>query len=80
MAEEKKCTSCGGSLHKGFFYVRNSERPNFYNFVVWVEGEMQDFISFMKTGTASQSPVSPYKCESCGHIEMFADSAEKWRS
>lgn len=80
MAEEKKCSSCGGVLHKGFFYIRNSERPNLYNYVVWVEGEIKDFIEFMRAGSAPQFPVSPYKCESCGHVELFAETAEKWKS
>jgi len=80
MEEVKMCSKCGSDLIKGFFYVRNSEHPVFYNYVVWVEGEKSKITSFMSTNaSAPQYPVTPYKCEKCGHIEFYADAAEKWK-
>lgn len=80
MPENNKCTNCSGNLKKGFFYVRNSEHPIFFNFVTWVEGEKQDIVKFMRANSnVLQYPVTPYKCESCGHFEFFADPAEKWK-
>lgn len=68
-------------MKKGFFYVRNSEHPIFYNYVVWVEGEKKDITKFMGTNAnAPQYPVTPYKCANCGFIEHYADPAEEWRS
>lgn len=67
-------------MKKGFFYVRNSEHPIFYNYVVWVEGEKKDITKFMgSNANAPQYPVTPYKCASCGYIEHHADPAEEWR-
>lgn len=67
-------------MKKGFFYVRNSEHPIFYNYVVWVEGEKKDITKFMgSNANAPQYPVTPYKCASCGYIEHYADPAEEWR-
>ena len=80
MMDINSCSKCGSSLKKGFFYVRNSEHPIFFNYVTWVEGEKKDIISFMGTDAgAPQYPVTPYKCESCGHIEFYADPVEKWK-
>lgn len=67
-------------MKKGFFYVRNSEHPIFYNYVVWVEGEKKDITKFMgSNANAPQYPVTPYKCANCGFIEHYADPAEEWR-
>jgi len=77
--QENKCSKCGSSLRKGFFYVRNSEHPIFFNYVTWVEGEKKDITKFMGEGANAQYPVTPYKCESCGYIEFYADPVEKWR-
>ena len=79
MPEEKKCSSCGNILKQGFFYPRNTENIMFFNRVVWVEGEKKDIISYIGKKPI-QYPFTPYKCESCGHIEFFADSAENWRN
>ena len=80
MAEEKTCSRCGADLKKGFFYVRSSEHPIFFNYVVWVEGEKKNITDFMGTNAvAPQYPVTPFKCESCGHIEFYTDPAEKWK-
>ena len=79
--DSKICSSCGSDLTKGFFYVRNDSKANFFNYTMWVEGDKNDIISkFMGTGTtAPQYPFSPYKCSKCGHIDFFADEPEKWR-
>lgn len=67
-------------MKKGFFYVRNSEHPIFYNYVVWVEGDKEKITDFMGTdANAPQYPVTPYKCANCGYIEHYAEPAEKWR-
>lgn len=67
-------------MKKGFFYIRNSEHPILFNYVVWVEGEKDDITSFMGTNaSAPQYPVTPYKCTDCGYIEHYAEPAEKWR-
>ncbi|MBL8015627.1 MAG: hypothetical protein JNK43_00030 [Ignavibacteria bacterium] len=67
-------------MKKGFFYIRNSEHPILFNYVVWVEGEKDDITSFMGTNaSAPQYPVTPYKCTDCGYIEHYADPSEKWR-
>ena len=80
MPDDKTCSKCGSQMKGGFFYVRNSEHPIFFNYVVWVEGEKKDIISFMKSNEAApQYPVTPFKCESCGYIEFYSDPAEKWR-
>lgn len=77
---EKKCIKCGSELKKGFYYVRNNEHPIFFNYVVWVEGEKKEIVSFMGPDANSpQFPVTPYKCEKCGYIEFYADEPEKWR-
>jgi hypothetical protein len=68
-------------MKKGFFYVRNSEHPIIFNYVVWVEGEKKDITKFMgSNANAPQYPVTPYKCANCGYIENYADPAEEWRS
>jgi hypothetical protein len=80
MPEDKICTSCTSPSRKGFFYVRNSQHPIFFNYVVWVEGEKDKITSFMGTSaSAPQYPVTPYKCSNCGHIDYFADPEEKWK-
>ncbi len=67
-------------MKKGFFYVRNSEHPIIFNYVVWVEGEKEKITDFMGTNAnAPQYPVTPYKCANCGYIEHYADDPEKWR-
>lgn len=76
----KQCPKCKAEMKKGFFYVRNSEHPIFYNYVVWVEGEKEKITDFMGTNAnAPQYPVTPYKCANCGYIEHYADAPEKWR-
>jgi predicted Zn-ribbon and HTH transcriptional regulator len=78
--ESKQCPKCRGEMKKGFFYIRNSEHPIQFNYVVWVEGEKKDITKFMGSDSnASQYPVTPYKCTDCGYIEHYADPAEKWR-
>jgi hypothetical protein len=74
MPVNNTCSKCGGNLNKGFFYVRSSDQESLFNLVVWVEGEKENIFRFIrsKEGTP-QYPVTPYKCESCGHIEFYAD-------
>ena len=80
MPEDKKCSKCGGNLKAGFYYVRNAENAILFNYVVWVEGEKSKITSFMgSNASAPQYPVTPYKCDSCGYIEVYADPVEKWR-
>jgi len=60
MPEIKMCSKCGSDLKKGFLYVRNSEHPILFNYVVWVEGEKENIISFTGTSAgALQNPVTP---------------------
>lgn len=81
MADSKICSSCGSDLREGFLYVRNDEKANLFNYIVWVEGKKEDIISkFMGVGTtAPQYPLRIYKCSNCGHIDFFADPDEKWK-
>ncbi|HMS65579.1 MAG TPA: hypothetical protein PKD83_10040 [Ignavibacteria bacterium] len=80
MSELKLCSKCNSNLEKGFFYVRNNSDPSFFNYVVWVGGEKNEISTFMGTkASATQFPVTPYKCEKCGHIEFYSDDPGKWR-
>ena len=80
MNDLKNCSKCNSPLKEGFMYVRNNSDPSFFNFVVWVEGEKKDIVSKMGSNASSpQFPVTPFKCENCGHIEFYADEKEKWK-
>jgi hypothetical protein len=50
------------------------------NFTVWVDGDPTRIVDAMSQASAPQHRVYPYRCESCGFIEMYAGPPEPWRS
>jgi len=81
MEDNKTCSKCNSKLDRGFFYVTNSDQPSNFNFTVWVKGEKEDITKFMTPDAdAPQHPVRIYKCESCGHLDFYAEEPHRWRS
>ncbi len=80
MPEPVTCLRCGGQLQPGFFYVRNNDNPIFFNYVVWVQGDIEKITQYMGTrANAPQHGLVPYRCEGCGLVELHSGPTEKWR-
>lgn len=79
MEEHKSCCKCNSKLERGFFYITNSDHATNFNFTVWVKGERDEITKFMgPNASAPQFPVRIYKCESCNHLEFYAEEPQHW--
>jgi hypothetical protein len=75
---ETKICRCGGEMKGGGIYITHNENAVLFNYAMFVEGEKDELISYMKT-MPPQFPVKPFKCSQCGLIEFYAEAPQKWK-
>ena len=80
MEETKTCSKCNSKLERGFFYITQSQDASNFSYTMWVKGEKEDVSKLLTANeTALQYPIRIYKCESCNHIEFYAEDPQAWK-
>jgi hypothetical protein len=75
MSDERRCSRCEGQLRLGFLEDKGERGSIAASRVLsWIDGRAEKGVfGGAKVLGKSRHDVTAYRCESCGHLDLFVD-------
>ena len=68
---QPKCARCSASMQRGFLFDRSHHDSG--KAASWIEGAPErSFWGGTKTRGKARHPITAYRCERCGYVELYA--------